>query len=90
MVSPECFEAQIEPKIKSLLDFKQNVKNRMKGLELVGQAMLNMSEEQIFSYFKNVIENLACDVNWIIRQQIAKFIGQLLNRSKKQEDNQQG
>jgi len=58
----------------------------MKGLELVGHAILNMSEEQIFLHFKNVIENLACDVNWIIRQQIAKFLGQLLNRSKEPKD----
>lgn len=45
MVSPECFEAQIEPKIKSLLDFKQNIRNRTKGLEMVGHAIQNMSEE---------------------------------------------
>ena len=68
LVSKDFFDEHAFPKIKSLLEFKQPIKNRIKGLELIGNTVLQMTETQIMENFSAIIEKLCHDVNWSLRQ----------------------
>lgn len=68
MLSESAFETIVLSKIKQLTDFKQSVKNKSKGLELLGNTILYLDEQRIMKNFSTLIESLCQEVNWGIRQ----------------------
>jgi hypothetical protein len=39
-----------------------------------------MQEEQLLNYYQMILQNLSHDINWAVRQQLAKYLGMMLVR----------